>query len=157
MKINLISFICIIIFLCACSAPKYLPTSETIDINEYGSYIRVAQYSGKWTNGELIAIDHTSLIIMDDRVKKCVKVPVQEIENYTLKYAYKKEPKYVLFTTIFHGFYLIFTAPANLLILKISENDAFTYNQKNLGYNELRMFARYPQGIPPNIELSGIK
>ena len=34
---------------------------------------------------------------------------------------------------------------------------AFTYTEKDMTYEELRMFARFPQGIPPNVDIKDIR
>jgi hypothetical protein len=38
-----------------------------------------------------------------------------------------------------------------------SRENAFKCNQKNMTYEKLKMFARFPQGIPPTISLTNIK
>jgi hypothetical protein len=39
----------------------------------------------------------------------------------------------------------------------MSSEDAFQYNEKNMSYEKLKMFARFPQGIPLNIDVASIK
>jgi hypothetical protein len=34
---------------------------------------------------------------------------------------------------------------------------AYTYSEKNMTFNSLKMFARFPQGIPVGIDLAAIK
>jgi hypothetical protein len=55
---------------------------------------------------------------------------------------------------------LVFTAPINLMVtivVTMSSEDAFQYNEKNMSYEKLKMFARFPQGIPLNIDVASIK
>jgi hypothetical protein len=45
------------IIISSCTAPKYLPSSEKIGINEYGSYIKIFCKNAPKVFGELIAIE----------------------------------------------------------------------------------------------------
>lgn len=155
-------------FICSCTTPKYLPKPTEIDVNQYGSYITVIQKSGKYIEGELLAIDSNNLIILQrsdsNYTKAPLIIPVNNVSHFTIKYAQPKHygwsiPVYTL-ATISHGFFLIFTAPVNLIVtisVTVGGENAFTYNDKKMTYEKLKMFARFPQGIPPNIEIADIK
>lgn len=59
-----------------------------------------------------------------------------------------------------HGAISIFTLPIHLIVTitaTATGENAFKYSDKNMTYDKLRMFARFPQGIPPNIKLANIK
>jgi hypothetical protein len=59
-----------------------------------------------------------------------------------------------------HGWYSIFTIPIHLIVtisVTASGENAFKYNNKKMTYEELKMFARFPQGIPPDIDLANVK
>jgi hypothetical protein len=55
---------------------------------------------------------------------------------------------------------MAYTAPINLIVtisITVSGETAFQYSDKNITYDILKMFARFPQGIPPNMDLASIK
>jgi hypothetical protein len=151
------------LFLCSCASPKYLPSSSKIDVNQYGSYIKITQKKASNIDGELIAIDSNKIIILTNRTKKCVKVPMSDIKRFKLRYA---KPKHYGLTIpaslalpLIHGWFSILTIPINLLVtISVSAGGerAFLYNDENMTYDKLKMFARYPQGLPPNIALESI-
>jgi len=150
----------------SCTAPAYLPKSKNIDENQYGSYINIQQKKGPFIQGELLSSDGVQLIVLTDnkKTKLPVKVPVNQINHFELRYAQPKHYGWTipLFTaaTLGHGVFLLFTAPINIIgtvIVTASGEDAFMYTEKDITYEKLNLFARFPQGIPSNIELSSIK
>lgn len=118
--------------------------------------------------GELIAVDSVKIIVLTDSVLYHVKfaevIKLSEINHYTLRYAKPKHygpliPLYWL-GSVFHGYYFVLTAPINILTTSIvtsTGEKAFTYNEKDLNFKKLKMFARFPQGLPPNIDINQIR
>ena len=154
------------IIVSSCMSPAYLPKYNNIDVNWYGSFINIHQKNGSSVQGELLAINDLQLIVLTEhkKIKKSVVVPVNQINNFQLRYAQPRHYGWTipLFTgfTVLHGVFLVFTAPLNLvgtIIVTVSGEDAFMYNEKQLSYTELKMFARFPQGIPPNVDVENIK
>lgn len=112
----------------------------------------------------MIEIDSNKLVILSTVKKNCVTIPIQDIRRFSLKYA--KTPQYgwsipvYSLATLSHGFLLGFTLPINLITTIIVTNTgekSFKYNEKNFSFDQLKMFARYPQGIPEHISLDMIK
>jgi hypothetical protein len=147
----------------SCSSPKFLPASTEIHSNPYGSYISVALRNGTFFRGELIAIDTVNMLILSETIGKCISIKVSDAKNFTLKYAKSKHygwsiPVFTLFT-LSHGGYALATAPLNLIVTIVvtsSGEHAFTYNNKNMTLDQIRMFARFPQGIPKNLPIESI-
>jgi hypothetical protein len=87
--------------------PKYLPTSENIDINKYGSYIDINYDSGSQITGELIAIDSNSIILLKASTKKCITVPMADVKKFELQYAAHKKHGWAIpffsLLTLSHG------------------------------------------------------
>jgi hypothetical protein len=118
---------------------------------------------GERIDGELIAIDSNKIVVLSSTEKKCLLVSVKEIKRFTLQYAQPKQygwtiPVFLL-STISHGFFSIFTVPVNLIVTissTSSGNSAFKYKSKSMNYQKLKMFARFPQGIPSNIPIESI-
>jgi hypothetical protein len=156
-------FIFILFAFSGCIVPKYLPKTQVIDVNQYGSYIKINRIQGPNVNGELLAVDTTSLIVFADSSKqKIVKiVPVSEVKGFTLRYAQPKNYWWTLFAfpgiCVSHGWWAIISVPINLIIsaaVSVSAENAFTYSKNDINYDQLRMFARFPGGIPSNVILS---
>jgi hypothetical protein len=164
MKTKIIIIGLITILFGSCTSPRYLPSSDKIDVNEYGSYISITQRTASNIDGELIAIDSSKIVVLAEETTKCVTVPITDVQRFKLRYAKPKHygwtiPVYTL-ATIGHGLLLIFTAPINLIVtisVTASGESAFKYSDKNMTYDKLKMFARFPQGIPTNIDLESIK
>jgi len=163
MKTNISIIALFLVLLNSCTTPSYLPSSDQIDVNEYGSHIRFrTAYSD--IEGELIAIDSTEITVLLAEKRTCVTFPLNEVKLFKLTYAQPKHygwtiPVYTL-ATIAHGLVAGITAPVNLIVtisVTASGENAFAYSDKNMTYEKLRMFARFPQGIPPNIDLESIK
>ena len=167
MKTNLISILLLItLAFNACTPAKYLPKPDALDINQYGSYIVIKPIEKKPVKGELIAVDYNAIVVLIDSAeyKKVTMVPLKQVSSFSLKFA--TPPKYVwsipilALTTISHGYYAVFSAPINIistLLVTASGINAFTYDDKEITYEQLRMFARYPQGIPSAIDIKSIK
>jgi len=163
MKTKIIATILLVFFLSSCRLALYLPSSDTIDENEYGSYIKIIHKTKSNIYGELIAIDSNNIIVLSDDSEKCEIVSLSDVEQFTLKYANSTNygwtiPIYTL-ATIGHGWLLIFTAPINLIVtisINIHGSNAFKYSDKNMTFEKLKMFARYPQGIPSHIDIDSI-
>ncbi len=164
-KINLLGLLIIPFSSCT---PKYLPSSSQIDINEYGSYIEITLLKGKqaktYIDGELIAIDSSTIVLLEEKTRKCETVLVSDIKHFELRYA---KPKRYYWTIpicaaypLIHGFYAALTIPIHLIVTTIvtaTGEAAFKYRDEGITYENLRMFARFPQGIPPGVELADIK
>ena len=161
-KIILTGLLAIIIS--SCTSPRYLPSSDKIDINQNGSCINIIPKTTANIDGELIAIDSNKIVVLSEATNKCMTVQINDVKRFTLRYAEPKHygwtiPVYTL-ATIGHGALLILTAPINFIVtilVTASGENAFQYSDKNMTYDKLKMFARFPQGIPPNIDLASIK
>jgi hypothetical protein len=146
---------------CQTQYTKYLPSPETIDVNPYGAYISLRLKNKQLLKGELIALDTSSLIVLDQMSKKCVFVSMQDIEKFELKYANHKDYGGAIplsgLVTLTHGYWLLITLPVNLIVtvsVSQSSRHAFSYNKQTIPLSQLQMFARFPQGIPPGVEVA---
>lgn len=164
MKNNIIVLSMLIVFISSCSTPKYLPSADKIDVNTYGSYIKISQKNKPNTEGELIALDHEYITVLNYDSKECLVLPLAEINKFTLLYATPKHYGWTIPASILlsvsHGFVGMITLPLNLIVTistTASSELAFTYNEKSMTFDKLKMFARFPQGIPQNIKISDIK
>lgn len=152
------------LILSSCTSPKYLPNSENIDINKYGSYINIARNAKPDFNGELIAIDSNSITILKASTKKCITIPMADVKRFELQYAAHKKHGWAIpffsLLTLSHGIGLVATLPINLIVtisVAVGGKKSFTYSNKNMTYDKLKMFARFPQGVPEHINVDMIK
>lgn len=148
-----------------------IPKVKDIGTGYYGSYIVVKLNKGVKINnnrhviGELIAVDNEKMIVfmVNEQSPQPEKIALNDIKRFSLYYA--KGPNYSFtsllpLSTITHGIFLIFTFPINLAVSIYDMDSAiidFRYNQNNISFEKLKMFARFPQGIPPNVTLKDLK
>ncbi|WP_025764253.1 hypothetical protein [Dyadobacter tibetensis] len=164
MKTNLAIAVLLAMIICSCAAPKYLPHPDDIDINKNGSYTKIKCKTTDDIRGELIAIDSSQIVVLSEVSKRCITIPITEIESFKLQYAAPTHhgwtiPVYTL-ATLSHGIILLGTAPLNLLVTIIVTTGgvrSYQYRKKDISYEDLRMFARFPQGIPANVKIASIK
>ncbi len=164
MKTKLILAAAFLGMMSSCITPDYLPTTDNIDVNEHGSYIRLTNKDNTYANGELIAIDTTRVLILNEETLKCDSVPIDRVDYFKLRYAQPKHygwtiPVFSLFT-LTHGVYALFSMPINLIVttsVTVSGEKAFQYNQDDMTYERLKMFARFPQGVPPHVDLNTLQ
>jgi hypothetical protein len=153
----------------SCAGPvSYLPEHEMIGEENHGAYIEIGTLSGKVYSGELIAVGDSSLIVREeiDSLSHCFLSPLSDIRSYTIRFANGKNygwavPFYTL-GTISHGIGLILTAPVNFLVTTVIALDAcYAYQMESwnttITYAELKMYARFPQGLPEGVTLDMIK
>ena len=149
----------------SCTTPGYLPKIDSIDIDPYGAYIDIKPHTGPNIKGELIAIDSSLIVVLTKNKDAWTAVPlsVDNIKSFKLSYARNKDygwtiPVFTL-ATISHGLFLIITAPINLIVttsVAIGSKKSFQYTDKTMSLRKLKMFARFPQGIPPTIDFKDI-
>jgi len=164
MKTKIILTGMLAIIISSCSSPGYLPSSDKIDVNQNGSYIIIRQKTTADIHGELIAINSNNIVVLSETTNKCMTVSINDVERFALRYA---KPKHYGWTIpvgivlpLIHGFYSILTLPIHLIVtISVTSGGerAFKYSEKNMTYDKLKMFARFPQGIPPNIDLASIQ
>lgn len=165
MKTNILKIMLIALMISSCTTPKYLPSSDNIAVNEFGSYIKIIRIADKNIRGELIAIDSNNIFVLEIKTKNCMSVPLREVDYFSLKYAKPKDyswtiPVYTFGSFLIHGLLGLYIAPVNLvvtIILNVSGENAFKYSDKNMSYDKLKMFARFPQGVPSNVDLESIE
>jgi hypothetical protein len=126
--------------------------------------------------GELIAVDSNQLMVLSDNTfhKTLLFAPIKQIKGFTVYYAKPKNlawsiPVFTLSTLLpfpdpansggwmpLHGYFAGVTVPVNLIVTAIiASRNPFKY--ETLSYMELKMFARFPQGISPDINIKNIQ
>jgi hypothetical protein len=184
MKNKVVLAFLVVLAFTGCKYPSYLPSSDKIDINTRGSYITVFRNSAHRISGELISIDDSNLILLSQKVykssnpanlsgenlvinqmgKTLISIPLGNITRCKLLYAQPKHYEYAIggfaLLSLLHGWYFLISAPLNVLIsgsVAVSAKESSGYDRKFIDIANLRMFARFPQGIPPNIDRASIQ
>ncbi len=164
MKSNLIIFAAFVLFaLCECTPAFYL---KRIGRNERGAYVKVRKGSEHKIKGELISADSEKLRVLTGKApkKKMAVIPKREVDRIKIKFAKPKSYWWAVpvFTaaTAAHGVFLIFSAPTNLIVTittAVSSSSDVRFTDEDLSFEDLNMYARFPQGIPSHIDLSDIR
>ena len=163
MKNNIHTYLMICVLACSCATSKYLPSPENIPQNPYGSYIQIECKNKVNLAGELIAVEKDRLVLLGETTKKCISVEKNDILMFSVKYAQNRH--YGIFIPLFtlvslsHGYIALATLPINLVTtisVASTGEKAYVYQSANTTYQELKMFARFPQGIPADISLADI-
>ncbi|MCX6148058.1 MAG: hypothetical protein NTW25_12555 [Candidatus Kapabacteria bacterium] len=166
-------FLILTFFLGGCSSfpyfPSYLPSSDKVGVNQFGSYIKLELKNGNDIGGELIAADNSQIYVLietqNDKIisKKTIKLEYSELEDFSFYYA-KPENYYsriaLSLVSVLHGFWLVITLPLNLIVrnsVAIGSKNSFKYYGTEVNSKQLSQFARFPQGIPENIKFENIK
>ncbi len=151
--------------LTACSAPEFLPVAEEIGENPYGSYIDIQLLDKSEIEGELIAVEEEQIWVWAEYkevnlVKKLKAVAKKDIKSFRVKYLnpqpYTKFLVGSLLLTPLHGYWLIYSFPLDTIagiLVSLEGTGDYMYRDNQISYRQLKMFARYPQGLPPNLDL----
>jgi hypothetical protein len=170
MKTYNAAILALILFLASCSSPTYLPHPKEVGVNTYGSYMKVKLINGKKVIGELLAIDDKELFILtsslkNPETKSIVKVKRADLKKFRLQWGkpnsnYYPMPFLLSLVTLSHGVWLLISLPINLItsiaVIATAESD-FSYTDKDISLNDLRKFARFPNGFPEGVNLEDIK
>lgn len=149
-----------------CFYPYYLPKQKKMAENAYGSYIKLSLIKTKNVRGELIAIDSFNMVLLTgdfkSSEKKIAVVPIDKIKRFRVYYAkpwrYDLSGPLLGVLTISHGVAGIFTLPVNVLVTStVTTNAYMAYSDGTFGLDDLRKYARFPQGLPANVVLEEIK
>lgn len=161
-------FILALILLSSCKYAEYLPTSQNIGENQFGSYINIKTIDNASIKGELIAVTSDMLYVLtkNDSIVFLDSANTNEVKDYFIRYAKGNGRKYgwmipvTSLLTLSHGVFMIISLPVNLLttsIVTFNAANSFTVKKKNITWGELKMFARFPQGIPQEINKYDLK
>lgn len=150
--------------LMGCKSTQYLPKAEQVGTNTHGAYIIAIEQSTYETMGELIAADSTYIIILNKRTDNCDSVAIAKIAHFKVRFARtafnKKLIPIYLLSTVLHGIFAAVTVPLNLLVMSsiiIKETNELQYTEQDISFEQMRMFARFPAGLPKGVRLEDIK
>jgi hypothetical protein len=149
------------------TAPKgWLLTTTEAQNTAYGGWIELTHSDSaeQRTEGELIAVSADSIWVLSG--SRAVVVPTTTVRNGKLTaYAAEKGNLTTWVTvgalaTLSNGGFLLFTAPMWIIggsLVVGGESRAPERKVPPLTWAELALFARFPQGIPPGLELTSLQ
>lgn len=155
----------VILMINSCKHADYLPHPKELQTSLKGSYIEVAT-DNKETKGELIAVDDSTLVVLENRYGDPWVVIIQQVDVNWYKIWYAKVDHYgwsmpaSALLTASHGYFAALSMPINLLVTGVVTSSAyndFSFKDDELTFDELRMYARFPQGLPPKLDLRELK
>lgn len=148
----------------SCYTSSFLPQYKDIGTSPFGSEIELLYRSDEYIIGELIAVNDLEIIVLNSATNACISIPKKQITDYGIRFA---QPKHYAFyiptltlSTLSHGFLAMITLPINLIttiVVSVSGDRSYTIDHKKLTYEQLKMYARFPQGIPEGLGLDLIK
>lgn len=154
--------ILVLMVVCGCSYPKYIPEARDVGINPHGGYIEVwLRPNMNPIKGELIAVEKGQLEILTTGKEgpKFNAIPLDKVREYRLRFARSREYGWLIpvFTLVSftHGFVGIFTLPLNLIgsiTIATKASREFTYEETQIHPSRLGPFSRFPQGIPEGVD-----
>jgi hypothetical protein len=145
--------------------PGWLPKPAESQAAAYGSWIELT-YQGseeRRTDGELIAVSAESVWVLSGNQGVVIPTAAVKSGKLTAYAAQKGGP--TLWTivgtlsTISNGAFLILTAPMWMIggsLAVAGESRAPERRTPRLAWAELAPYARFPQGLPPGIELTAL-
>ena len=160
-----VSSVCVLVFVGGCfrtSAPKgWLPTAVDAQRDAYGGWIQVDFNMGVRRNtvhGELIAATSDSVHVLTS--DSLVAVPTGSVVAGTLTAYDAQHGTLRLWTvlgavsTLSHGFVLVLSAPVWAIAGSLATASASkTPRVESTDPLLLRMYARFPQGLPPGLDV----
>ena len=151
--------------LLGCSSPKHVTTPQNLKYKVNGFYAKVdVNGSNKDVSGEIIEVSKNEIKLLQegtlqslqkDIVKSCV-ISVSLTVNNPKKI--NTWASLVNVASLGHGVFGIITLPVNIgTTAGITKSKYALKYPDNISWDELYKFARFPQGIPNNIDAKTIR
>lgn len=140
--------------------PRDPATFEQMQRQAFGGWIEIVTASGAADTGELLAVRHDEVIILD-AMNFVQRFPIAQIARARL-WKWRRDGSFGVWgtvgalTTASHGFFLIFTFPMWVVTASISgalDSHAQHIDVPDAAWDELVPWSRFPQGIPDGVDL----
>lgn len=143
-----------------------VPKLEDLKSSPYGSFIKVKLNDKSKIVGELISVENRKLRILSYQQTEPILVDVSQenVKKFKLRFASVPEliraSPILTLLSLSHGYFFLITIPLNLMVtlgmIAISD-DQVNYTKEEISYEELKMFSRFPQGIPSAIDVKTLR
>jgi len=169
---QLLSGLLLLAILPACMPPKHLPTPGGLKYFTKGCYIKATYLNEEGRRehlkGEIIAVENEKLYLLEKTNNTAPTVVAYSQEKFLQTDVFVStivEDPTILsiwggllpLTSISHGFFGVLSLP---VLLTTSFSGKGTYRvgfPRGANWEEIRKFARFPQGLPANIDLISIQ
>ena len=149
----------------ACSSPKHVSTPNNLKHKVNGLYAVTNVYGEhKKISGEIIAVNTKEIKILQkgeiisvskDLVQSCI-ISVSLTVNNPKKI--NTWASFVNVMSIGHGFWGVLTLPLNLGVTASITKSKYTLKYPDdMSWDKIHKFARFPQGMPENIDIKKIQ
>jgi hypothetical protein len=146
---------------CATNPDPRSPSIETTQTRGYGGWIEITTVRNNVVSGELISVEPSVVrVLVRPHPGSLVVIRISDIRRAQL-FKYESEAGVggwgVLGTlsTISHGFFFVFSAPAWILTSSVAasvESRHVILEVPGDAWSELATWARFPQGMPPGLD-----
>ncbi len=158
---SLNAILILLVFMTSCGSPHYMPKQEDVGVSPYGAHIKIYSELDYIIVGELLAVEDNKIYVLGEY--SIDSVATDQVYKYKLTYAKPKNYAWSiplsLAAAIPSGLMAAYTGTAGLITsitATISARKSVQYTQKNLRMDELYQFARFPQGLPPGLDLNSL-
>lgn len=164
-----VTILAAIIIACAGSSAPYgwLPPADAAQREAFGAWLDITFMKSAQrenTAGEFIAVDGDNLVVLTE--KTVISIPIEQIKEAKLMAYNSRSSLLAIWTlvgtlsTASHGIVLLLSAPVWIICGTITTSvesyaPRAAYPQKS--WEELRKFARFPQGLPPDLQHHPLK
>ena len=155
----------LLLMLNSCGLPDYLPKPARISENHYGAYAIVDLEDRSRYKGELLSVNDSCLYLLELWPEATIhRLARDRVTQYELVYAegtdYTLAFIGVAAISATHGIFAVISYPVNFIAVAVIQywrRSPYTLKTGNSEWSELGAYARFPQGLPPNVNLSEIK
>lgn len=150
------------------TAPEeWLSKPEKAAVRTFGAWINVTykiEGTTKLSKGELIAIEKDKLYLFGE--EGLIAISVDKILRARVELYKTQEGLFAPWTiagtlsTLFHGYGMVLTAPLWVIsgiTCTVGESKSGILEYPKVPLEEIRKFARFPQGIPEGLDLNQLK
>jgi len=151
-----------------CKAPSYIPGPSQLASHVQGLPVQVHFMGSRTRRGELIAVTDDKLFALpyegsDKSMQVISKSEVKRVHILVAR-TYDDLSKVGTLATInsvlfpLHGWWMVFTGPINWGISARESYSYYTIEYPDaIAWGALHQYARFPQGLPPNVALEDIR
>lgn len=155
----------ILIITASCSSPKHVLTPNELKKDTKGLYSKITfKTSTNRVNGEIIEVSdkHITLLTKDgilsfkkENIKESIILVSLTVNNPRRINSWAS---LINLLSLGHGYWAVFSLPPTIAITSGITSEKYIMNYpKNVKWEELHKFARFPQGIPEQIEKQSIR
>ena len=155
----------ILVIITSCSSPKHVLTPNELKKNTKGLYSKITLKSTtNGVNGELIEVtDKQITLLTKDGILSFKKENIKE--SIILVSLTVNNPRrinswasLINLLSLGHGYWAVFSLPPTIAITNGITSEKYIMNYpENVKWEQLHKFARFPQGIPKEIDRQSIR